>query len=123
MSIGERVAGHFYILRKGTHYNRKLQIDFDLYGELHFTFEVLVEAPGEYLKQLEDEFIKKTPKGESYNKRRSGNTGAEAGFSDETRKKLSERQIGEKNHFYGKKHTAETIARMKISAAKKKLMN
>ena len=33
--------------------------------------------------------------------------------SEETRKKLSESKIGEKNSFYGKKHTAETIEKIK----------
>lgn len=36
-------------------------------------------------------------------------------LSEETRKKMSEAQKGEKNHFYGKKHTPETIEKMKAA--------
>lgn len=36
-------------------------------------------------------------------------------LSEETRKKMSEAQKGEKNHFYGKKHTPETIEKIKAA--------
>lgn len=36
-------------------------------------------------------------------------------FSEETRKKMSEAQKGAKNHFYGKKHTPETIEKIKAA--------
>jgi group I intron endonuclease len=35
--------------------------------------------------------------------------------SDETRKKLSERQKGEKNHNYGKTHSEETLKKLSVS--------
>lgn len=36
-------------------------------------------------------------------------------LSAETRKKMSEAQKGSKNHFYGKKHTPETIEKIKAA--------
>lgn len=39
-------------------------------------------------------------------------------FSDEWKKKLSESHKGEKNHFFGKKHSEET--RKKMSEAKRR---
>ena len=36
-------------------------------------------------------------------------------LSEETRKKMSESQKGAKNHFYGKKHTPETIEKIKAA--------
>lgn len=36
-------------------------------------------------------------------------------LSEETRKKMSEAQQGKKNHFFGKKHTPETIAKIKAA--------
>lgn len=40
--------------------------------------------------------------------------------SDETKKKLSENRIGEKNHRYGKKHSPETIEKMRQAALNRK---
>lgn len=36
-------------------------------------------------------------------------------LSEETRKKMSEAQKGSKNHFFGKKHTPETIEKIKAA--------
>lgn len=112
--IGIRVMSHVYILRKNNHYNKKLQSDFNLYGESAFTYEILEESEPSILKEVEQSYIDRLGKSNLYNKHMSSETGAEAGeITEETRIKQSERQMGEKNHFFGKNHSPETVLRMK----------
>ena len=40
-------------------------------------------------------------------------------LSEETKQKMSESRKGHKNHFYGRKHSAESIEKMKTSLQKK----
>ena len=113
-NIGNRVMGHIYILRKNTHYNRRFQEDFNTYGEDSFIFSILEEAPASELLKIENDLILSIGRAGLYNKHMSGSTGAFANtISEETRKKLSLRQVGSKNHFYGKKHSPETLEKMK----------
>ena len=116
--IGGRLMAHYYILRKGTHYNSEFQKDFDLFGEDAFVCDILKLVSSEdnmLLISEEQEFINKYEKRQLYVKRNS-NSGALSGtINEETRKRLSDRQIGEKNHFYGKHHSAEHIARLKTN--------
>ena len=114
--IGGRLMAHYYILRKGTHYNSEFQRDFSLFGEDAFVCDILKlisSEDNELLVSEEQEFINKYEKHQLYVKRNS-NSGALSGtINEETRKRLSDRQVGEKNHFYGKHHSAEHIARLK----------
>lgn len=120
-SVGHRVAGHFYILRNQTHYNRTLQEDFNLYGESCFEFEIIAEAEEFALKSLEESFLKSSDKSKLYNRHISGNTGATSkDITSDAKLKMSKNRSGNKNHFYGKKHSAETIERMRESARKRK---
>lgn len=41
ISLGDRRDSHFACLRNGYHFNKKLQEDFDKYGEENFSFEVV----------------------------------------------------------------------------------
>lgn len=114
--IDGRFMAHYYILRQGTHYNSEFQRDFDLFGEDAFVCDILklVSSEDKELLVLEEqEFINKYEKSQLYVKRNS-NSGALSGtINEETRKRLSDRQMGEKNHFYGKHHSAEHIARLR----------
>ena len=116
--IGGRLMAHYYILRKGTHYNSEFQKDFDLFGEDAFVCDILKLVSSEdnmLLISEEQEFINKYEKRQLYVKRNS-NSGALSGtINEETRKRLSDRQMGEKNHFYGKCHSAEHIAHLKTN--------
>lgn len=116
--IDGRLMAHYYILRKGTHYNSEFQRDFDLFGEDAFVCDILklVSSEDKELLVLEEqEFINKYEKSQLYVKRNS-NSGALSGtINEETRKRLSDRQMGEKNHFYGKHHSAEHIARLRVN--------
>ena len=87
--------------------------EIEKYGKDAFTYEILRDGIiPEFLGDLEIEAIAKyntvVPNG--YNLTHGGEGGIP---SEETRKKLS----GERNHFYGKKHSPET--RRKISEAAK----
>ena len=120
-SIGIRVMAHIYILRANTHYNKKLQAAFNKHGEKCFSFSILEEVRPEDLIARESAYIKNLPKEKLYNKHYSSNTGATSGISQETRNKQSIRQKAEKNHFYGRKHSQETISLMKMIASNRKL--
>lgn len=89
-----------------TNGNNLIKADLEIYGKDAFDFEVLHDGIiAEFLGTLEDEEIAKhncvDPNG--YNE-----MGASSSPSEETRKKMSESQTGEKNHFYGKTHSDET---------------
>lgn len=43
-------------------------------------------------------------------------------LSEETRRKISEAQKGEKNHFYGKKHTPETLEKIRMARRKREVI-
>ena len=93
--------------------NQILKRAIEKYGKDAFTYEILHDGIiPEFLGDLEIEAIAKydtvVPNG--YNLTHGGEGGIP---SEETRKKLS----GERNHFYGKKHSPET--RRKLSEAAK----
>lgn len=61
-------------------------------------------------KKLSEETRRKLSEARKGNKNMLGRK-----LSEETRKKMSDAQKGAKNHFYGKKHTTETIEKMKAA--------
>ena len=94
------------------------------YGRENFTVEVIEEC--DTLEQLNERerfwiafFNCKAPKG--YNLTDCGD--GSLGCTQETRDKMSVAQRGEKNHFFGKHHTAETRAKLKIANAGEKNFN
>ncbi len=119
--IGTRVMAHIYLLRNGTHDNKRLQSDFTRFGEDKFNYTVLDKLHNptkEMLLEREEFYISSFPFSELYNARRSSNVGASAGeITEETRLKQSLRQMGDKNHFHGKRHSEETLEKMRISRA------
>ena len=118
--IGVRVMGHIYILRNGTHYNKKLLSDFRKYGEECFSYEVLQDIPSsdvEFTKICEETWMRFLDYKSLYNNRFSTLGAVKGEISEETRNKLSSRQVGEKNHFHGKTHSPETLAKMRESQA------
>lgn len=87
------------------------------YGIENFEFNILEECDISELDNLEELYISMldtiAPNG--YNLNSGGN--ANKVMSEETRKKMSERQLGEKNHMYGKSMSDET--KEKLSKALK----
>lgn len=114
-NLQKRKNQHFNELRKGTHGNIYLQRSFNKYGEDSFNYQILTEGDftDEELNELECMYIQLFgshlhTQGRGYNLAFGGNTRRGFKHTIETRKKMSESRIGEKNGFYGKKHTEET---------------
>lgn len=80
------------------------------YGIEAFDFEILKECEDEELNYWEKYYIEKlnTKVPNGYNMTDGGEGRSGSSVSEETRKKLSEAQKGEKNNMYGKNHTEET---------------
>jgi group I intron endonuclease len=91
------------------------------YGKENFSREIIAIAYSkEELDKLEIEFIKKHNAVESkdyYNLAFGGESITGLHHSEETRKKMSEAQMGEKGNMYGKHHSEET--KKKLSNANK----
>jgi group I intron endonuclease len=136
-----RKNDHMSSLRNGKHWNTYLQNSFNKYGEENFLFNILIYCENFELVKYEtffDNFYKNL--GLSYNIRKitESNKGMKyerseeycknvsswltgRNVSEETRQKLRENHkdnSGEKNGFFGKKHTEET--RDKISSGVKR---
>ena len=93
-------------------HNQHLTNAINKYGVDKFTFELLIATDIKYLNRLEKLFIRKYDTmnpDKGYNKDSGGN--ANYVISDETRKKMSDAKMGDKNPKYwkGKKRSAESI--------------
>jgi group I intron endonuclease len=104
---------HYYHLNKNIHGNRHLQYAFNKYGESHFKFIVINYATNQkMLDTLEINYINLYDclnQNKGYNLKHGGKN---AKLSEETRKKMSVSASGENNHFYGKKHSKESLQKM-----------
>ena len=121
-----RRTEHFSELRHRNHCNPHLQNAWNKYGEENFEYHILEHCDDSMLGENEDWWISyfdSTNRDIGYNLQSGGDRGYS--ISEETKKRLSEerkgiplpeevkRKIseansGEKNPFYGKKHTMET---------------
>lgn len=109
--LEDRKADHWTDMKRGKHRNRLLQAAWDVYGEEAFEWEVLLECEEKDLLVEEDRLM------------REYGTMAPNGFnlkeaerqimSEDTRRKMSESKMGEKNSFWGKKHSVETVEKIK----------
>jgi group I intron endonuclease len=110
-SFEKRKGNHWTALRRGKHRNPVLQAAWNKYGEEAFSWHVILECDESVLLQEEDRLM------------RLHNTLSPNGFNlkeaerpvitDETRAKMSASKMGEKNSFYGKKHTPEVLQILK----------
>jgi group I intron endonuclease len=115
-----RLRGHFNALRRGTHRNKHLQASFNKYGDLAFAVAILelVSDPS-LLIEREQVYIDLLNSAGRNGYNQSPTAGSTLGinrppFSEEWRSKLSNATKGEKNPFYGRKHSEE--ARQQIAA-------
>ena len=103
INFKKRISSHLDLYKnkdsKGA--QRPMYKDMRKYGINNFTFEVLEECKESCSNEREEYYIKKfnsVKKG--YNHEQSGK---HKFHTEETKKKISNSQIGEKNHMYGKK--------------------
>lgn len=106
-NIIRRWAIHKYYLKKNTHSNTNLQYSWNKYGEQSFNFEICEECNENKLLTIEQTYLDKAKLNpiKYYNINYKAN-GCE--YSKETIEKLSKRNTGIGNPFYGKHHTEET---------------
>jgi group I intron endonuclease len=114
-SFDRRKQEHFKQLRAGKHPCRHLQNSASKHGVDVFRFEVLKECFVEELlihEQAEIDRVLAEGRDRLYN----ANTLADRHvWAEESKQLLREKRVGARNPFFGKKHTAETGARMSAS--------
>lgn len=93
------------------------------YGRENFDFEILEECEESQLDELEIKYIREyethVSLGKGYNVDLGGKGPGK--MSDETKQKLRELNLAEKNSFYGKKHTEDSLEKMRVKQSGKKL--
>lgn len=112
INIEERWLKHKSQLRRNIHPNRHLQNAWNKDKEENFKFIILEEIIGDPLIKEQD-YLNNLDKKCSYNI-------AEDAFcpikgvkmSDESRQKMSKARRGNLNHFYGRKHSKESIKKI-----------
>jgi len=102
-----RKNNHWADLRRGAHRNPSMQAAWNKYGEEAFSWEILLHCEEECLLKEEDRLMQEydtmSPKG--FNLK----TAERPVVTDETRERMSQSKMGEKNSFYGRTHSPETI--------------
>lgn len=112
-----RIYSHKSLLKNNKHHSKRLQLEWNKYGEENFEWTIIVNIVDEkLLKNKEQYYIDfyESYKDEfGYNEYPNSQSPLGYKYSDEYRKKLSESRLGENNSFYGKKHTVNS--KLKIS--------
>ena len=126
--IGKKKASSKWEMYTGS--SKYLNEDIEKIGKKHFTFEVIAEYKNkrslqyyEAYYQMKWNVLTATIEGSDEQAFYNGYVGGKfyrpiesyKPHTEETKKKMSEKQKGDKHHFYGKKHTEET--KKKISEA------
>ena len=116
-----RLYKHKYDLRRGKHSNSHLQSAWNKYREFNFSFLIVEKCTEEHLDDAERFWIKScdstNPK-KGYNLEDGGTNGYKV--LEETKKKISLKNKGENNPFYGKKHSLESRRKMSESRSGEK---
>lgn len=100
-----RWSRHLSSLRRNVHENKELQNCYNKYGEQSFHFEILEKRDNitnEELSLLEIDYIKRFDNYFNGMNETTGGDGRGRIVSEEERKKMSERILGEKNPMYGR---------------------
>jgi hypothetical protein len=103
-------------LRRNKYKNPHLQHAWNKYGENNFGFEILCLCSPENLDEEEIKSIKEhqsTNEKFGYNLRDGGGGGSK--FTEESKRRMSERQKGEKSPWFGKHHSEETKQKMRMA--------
>lgn len=113
-NVRRRWIQYRHDLRKGVHSNSYLQAAWSKYGEASFEFRFIEECSREMLVVAEDALMLKhqsLDRNFGYNLQ----SATQVIHSEETRKKISDSQKGEKNWNYGKKASKETREKMALA--------
>ena len=113
-NVYNRMSFHFSELRRGIHFSRQMQADFDKYGPDAFRKELLEVCEQDQLNEIEQKWIvAKDAIAHGYNQMLGGLGCPHRIASDEHRRRMREAMSGENNPNFGKSTPEET--RMKIS--------
>ncbi|MBO5180204.1 MAG: GIY-YIG nuclease family protein [Clostridia bacterium] len=121
IDISRRFNQHKRSLEKGNHWNPFLQNSYNKYGKDCFSFKVLEEFLDDtpFLKEvLSDSEMYYILAYNIFNNKKHYNLtsgGETPRISEETKKRISEKMMGKKNHNYGKKLSVETRKKMSKS--------
>jgi len=122
-NIDIRWKDHLLRLRTNTHVNSFLQDVFNAYGKENLMFEIIELTAEKELMGREDYYLNVLkPFGKNgYNISWTGSGGDFKYHPDKERiyADYLKNNVGEKNPFYGKKHSSLTIEKMKIAASKR----
>lgn len=114
VNISQRIDQHKTLLRTGVHKNRHLQSAWNKRGEGAFLFVVLECCDVDSLTEREIFWIKeKNSLCGGYNKTKGGEGLRGWNAPEWYRRQRSEMYSGENNPFYGKKHSARTLAKLR----------
>jgi group I intron endonuclease len=114
-NIEDRRTHHFNALIANSHYNKSLQLDFNLYGINNFIFKIIENCNNEELFEKEQYYIKEF---DSFNNGYNDQKGGFRSFEDhhhtkESKEKMSFATKGENNPFFNKTHSEETKEKMR----------
>lgn len=101
---------HLRSLRIGKHHSILLQRAWDKHGESSFVFEVIENVSPESCLEREQHFLDNEQP--QYNICKIAGSPIGRKSSDVTRQKIREKMLGEKNPFFGKHHTTDSIRKM-----------
>jgi len=117
----KRQLDHFNKLKFGTHFNNHLQNSFNENGIKNFTFKILIYCESFELTKYEQFFVDFYTPEKIYNiKIECVNSNLGMKFSEEHKKKISEKNSGNKNGMYGKKGILNPMYGKKTSDETKK---
>jgi group I intron endonuclease len=109
----ERWLFHRSLLRRGKHHCRGLQKAHDKYGMDALCFSVVAIVPADELNVREQQEIDSRERRILYNSAISVASPMRGlTHSAEARAKISASKVGEKNPFWGRKHSAETLKKI-----------
>lgn len=118
VDIHKRWSDHKHLLNNGKHYNRHLQNAWNKWGASAFLFVVIEECHASKLNDREKYWIEvKDSHSNGYNKTDGGEGLKGWTVPDWYRKQKSEANLGEKNPFYGRKHSEETRKKLRETHA------
>ncbi len=102
VNFNRRKSEHFKELRKGTHYSKKMQADYDEYGEKSLVMSVIEECEDNVRLDREQYYI------DLYNAANKGYNTSESAYGVSNPFVATMEKNGENNPFYGKHHSEET---------------